>query len=105
MSRSSIKTLRRNKTTIIGIILAVIIVFLAIFAPYLTDFNPVKQNIRNRLKAPDEVNIMGTDMYGRDIFSRILYGSRNSLLIAFLSVSFAMIVGVTFGLIAGYYGG
>ena len=78
---------------------------MAIFAPCLTEFDPIKQNIRNRLKAPDEINILGTDVYGRDIFARILYGSRNSLLIAFLSVSFAMIIGVIFGLIAGYYGG
>lgn len=99
------KTLMRNRITIIGIILALIIIFMAVFAPFLTNFNPVKQNISQRLKAPDRVNKMGTDLYGRDIYSRILYGARTSLLIAILSVCSAMIIGVTFGLIAGYYGG
>ena len=102
---SLIKALKRNKITIIGMILAIVIVFIAIFAPFLTTFDPLKQNVKQRLKAPDEINILGTDLYGRDIFARILYGSRNSLLIALLSVGFAMIIGVTFGLIAGYYGG
>lgn len=99
------KILMRNRITIVGIILTLIIVFMAIFAPFLTNFNPVKQNISQRLKAPDIVNRMGTDLYGRDIYSRILYGARTSLLIAILSVCSAMIIGVTFGLIAGYYGG
>lgn len=102
---SSIKALKRNKITIIGIILAIIFVFIAIFASFLTDIDPLEQNVRQRLKAPDKVNILGTDLYGRDIYARILYGSRNSLFIGFLSVGFAMVVGVTFGLIAGYYGG
>jgi len=100
-----INSLKRNKLTIVGIILAIIIVFVAIFAPFLTRFDPVKQNIRQRLKAPDDTNILGTDVYGRDILSRILYGTRNSLLIAILSVLFAAFFGITLGLIAGYYGG
>jgi peptide/nickel transport system permease protein len=100
-----INSLKRNKLTIVGIILAIIIVFVAIFAPFLTSFDPVKQNIRQRLKAPDDINILGTDVYGRDILSRILYGTRNSLLIAILSVLFAAFFGITLGLIAGYYGG
>lgn len=97
--------LKKNKTTILGLILLLAILILAIFGPSLTNTDPLEQNILRRLKAPNKEEILGTDTYGRDILTRILYGLRISLLVAILSVSSAFVIGVGLGLIAGYYGG
>ena len=88
-----------------GAIVLLVIIFMAIFAPYVATHDPTKQNIRNQLKPPSREHFFGTDQFGRDTYSRVVYGARLSLRVGFLSISFALVVGCFLGLIAGYYGG
>jgi len=87
----------------LGILL--LLVFAAIFAPLITQFDPVDRDVRNRLVPPDSTYWMGTDALGRDQFTRIIYGGRMSLYLGFASVGLSLLVGVTLGLLAGYLGG
>lgn len=87
-----------------GIIL-IVIVFLAIFADFLPLHNPLQQDIPNRLQSPGQEFLFGTDNFGRDIFSRIIYGSRSSLYIAITSVALGMFLGTLIGISSAYRGG
>lgn len=106
--RGSILFLRRLFRPLAGRIGGTIIAFMilvAIFAPLIAPYNPIAQNIPDRLLAPGSHHLMGTDETGRDIFSRVVYGSRISLRVGLVSVSIALLLGVTAGILAGYYGG
>lgn len=96
---------RQNRLSWIGGVLLVCILLAAIFAPVIAPFDPLKQNILHRLEAPSADFWLGTDSYGRDVLSRLLYGARISLSIGFLSVLAAMVVGSALGILAGYIGG
>ena len=106
--KASFMSLWRNPLTKVGFILMFLMVFIAIFAPYIAPY-PVSgyESVQTgyRLQPPSWDHWMGTDIYGRDIFSRILYGTRIALFAAVTVVAFSLIVGVPLGLIAGYYGG
>src|SRR3546814_20095938 len=78
---------------------------MAVVAPLLAPVDPIKQNIIHRLEPPSAEFLLGTDSYGRDVLSRIIYGARVSLLIGFVAVAVAMIIGSTIGILAGYIGG
>lgn len=97
----------KNRLAVIGAITVIIIVILAIFAPWIAPQNPndVEIDLRNRLASPSAEFIMGTDEFGRDIFSRLLYGARVSLLVGFLAMIGAITIGTFMGAIAGYFGG
>jgi peptide/nickel transport system permease protein len=99
------KALLRNPTTLIGVVLCAIVVFAAIFAPQLAPFDPIDQNIIDRLHPPGEGYPLGTDIYGRDVLSRILFGARISLIVAVASIGSAMAIGGTIGMVSGYVGG
>ncbi len=103
--RSALKRLKKDKGALAGLIIIVLIIASALFAPYLTPFNPLKQNYDELLSPPSARHPLGTDQYGRDMLTRILYGARYALLIGVSVVGIQLIVGVTLGLIAGYYGG
>ncbi|MCP3475437.1 ABC transporter permease [Bradyrhizobium sp. CCGUVB1N3] len=96
---------RRNRFSWLGIGLLTLIILLAVFAPLVSPFNPLKQNILHRLSPPSAQFWLGTDSYGRDVLSRLLYGARISLSIGFFSVLIAMVIGSAFGILAGYIGG
>jgi len=98
-------TFRRNKTSIVGVIMAVVIVCLAILAPWISPYDPIEQNVKIQYAAPSLAHLCGTDGYGRDEFSRILWGSRVSLVVGIATVLFSMVFGVPMGVIAGYKGG
>lgn len=100
-----LRHLRRNRLAMLG--LAILVAFLAgaVLAPLLTTFDPVKPNFGNAFQRPSSVHILGTDELGRDVFARILYGSRISLMIGFISVFIGVSVGVPVGALSGYYGG
>ena len=84
-----------------GIIAAV--VFCSVFASFLTDWDPEKADIKNRSQAPSEEHLLGTDIYGRDMWSRILFGSRTTLIVSLGSQCLLMVSGTVLGLLCGYY--
>ncbi|CCU81079.1 Dipeptide transport system permease protein DppC (TC 3.A.1.5.2) [Halanaerobium saccharolyticum subsp. saccharolyticum DSM 6643] len=86
-----------------SIIILLILVFLSLFAPVLTDYNPVRNDARNRLQPPSREHLLGTDQFGRDIFTRILYGLRASIEIGISVVILTIIFGGIIGIAAGYY--
>ena len=100
--------MRKKSDKLIFILAAVIlttILLSGIFAPWLTPFNPFQPDIANRLEPPNIVHWFGTDALGRDIFSRMLYGSRSTILLSFISTLIALSLGTVVGLVGGYYGG
>lgn len=99
------RTFLRNRTSLAGLFLVLLVVFTAVAAPWLAPFDPLEQNTRERLAPPSAEHIMGQDNFGRDVFSRIIYGSRVSLLVAVLAVFLGGVVGTVMGLVAGYLGG
>lgn len=101
------KRLRKSNSAIAGLILIGIFLLLAVFAPLIADYEgeALKMNITERLQSPNISHWFGTDEMGRDIFARIVYGTRISLFVGIISVSIALTLGGTLGAIAGYYGG
>lgn len=101
------RRLRKKKLAVVGLFILTIMLLVALFAGILTDYETevIKMDMPNRMAPPSASHILGTDSYGRDIFARIIYGSRYSLSIGFLSVLFALAMGGALGSIAGYFGG
>jgi len=98
------KAFRKNKLAVVGMILVMFFILLAIFAPFIAKEGINEQVMTDRLQAPSAEYWLGTDDYGRDILSRIIYGARISLWVGFSSVIGSVIVGCILGIIAGYYG-
>ena len=96
---------RKNKLALIGMGLALFLVLTAVLAPVLTPYDEATQDVMNRFQMPNWQHLMGTDNYGRDLLTRVLYGGRTSLLVAFLALVFSVVVAIVLGAIAGYYGG
>ncbi|MEO3999313.1 ABC transporter permease [Mesorhizobium sp. CAU 1732] len=94
-----------NKSAVFGGVLVLVFVLLALFAPIIATHDPFQTSFGAIRKAPSADYWLGTDELGRDIFTRMLYGARASLLAGVVSVSIAVLVGVPFGLLAGYFGG
>jgi peptide/nickel transport system permease protein len=99
------RSLRRQPLAFIGIALMILFLMMAVFAPVLAPYNPAALNLLHRLQPPSHAHWMGTDELGRDILSRVIYGSRLSLTVAVSVVSLSFLLGLIFGGIAGYYGG
>ena len=95
----------RNKMALAALIFILAILIFAILAPMVTKYDPALTDSRSILTAPSSEHIFGTDRLGRDIFSRIVYGARISLMIGFIAVGIASLIGVLVGAVAGYYGG
>lgn len=95
----------RNKLSWLGIIIITALVLMAIFAPLIAPHDPLEQNIVSRLEPPSAEFWLGTDTYGRDILSRMIYGARVSLWVGFVAVLIAMTIGATIGILSGYIGG
>lgn len=97
------KAFAENKTALVGAIILIILIFVAILAPLLAPFSPDYMDPSNRLKAPSKVNYFGTDRFGRDLFTRVIYGSQISLGVGLSVVILTTVLGIILGLIAGYY--
>ena len=95
----------RNKLAIAGLVILVLFVLSAIFAPFLTPYDPNRANLRERNQPPSKEHPFGTDDMGRDILARTLYGGRISLSVGLVSVGISLSIGVVLGAIAGYFGG
>lgn len=100
-----IRAFNTNKTSWVGLILFVLVILAALFAPLMASHDPLAQNVLRQLQPPSAQHIFGTDEYGRDTWARLLYGARASLLIGIVSTLIAMAIGSIIGLLAGYYGG
>lgn len=98
-------TLKRNKRAMTGLIFIIVMLLLAIFADFVAPYGMNQQNLSNALQFPNGTHIMGTDDLGRDVFSRIIYGTRISLTIGVSAVMFALTIGGMMGLLAGYFKG
>lgn len=99
--------LLRNKMAMLGLFILVVLALAAIFADVIADYDTmvVAQNISERLQGPSAAHWFGTDEFGRDIFARIIHGSRVSLTVGLISVSVSLIIGGSLGAFAGFYGG
>lgn len=99
------KRLFSNKAAVFGAVVIVIIIISAIFASYIAPYAYDEMDLPQMLKSPSTENLFGTDEFGRDLFSRMVHGSRVSLAVGFGAIGVAMIIGTTLGALAGYYGG
>jgi peptide/nickel transport system permease protein len=100
-----VRRLRKSVTALIGFAIVVVLVVVAIFADVLAPHNPIANDQTSTFQRPSWDHPLGTDQLGRDMLSRIVHGTRISLLVGVSSVLLALFVGVPFGMIAGYYGG
>lgn len=99
------KLLKSNYLFTLGIAICLGWILAAVFAPVIAPYDPIAQDLTLRLNAPSASHIFGTDNFGRDIFSRVIYGGRYSLLAGCLSVTIAGVIGTFYGALAGYVGG
>ncbi len=99
------RRLLANKAAVAGGIILLVLIFLAIFAPLIAPHSYSYQNLELGAQPPSSKFLLGTDTLGRDLFSRILYGARVSLLVGFVATSVALVIGVSWGIVAGYFGG
>jgi peptide/nickel transport system permease protein len=102
--RSTLSVFKESKIAIAGSILLLAVILIAIFAPWVSPYDPREQKVINRLAPPQSDHLLGTDDFGRDILSRIIWGSRTSLMVGLFSVTFSGLVGTFLGIIAGYRG-
>lgn len=100
-----LQVLFRSPGAKIGAIILLILMIVAIFAPLIAPFDPLKMGVGKNLQPPNAAHWFGTDEFGRDLFSRIVYGSRLTLMIGVIAVGISMTVGVLVGIVAGYAGG
>lgn len=92
-----------NRLALTGSILVLIIIFVCVFAPLLTSYDPLEMKVQDRLKPPSATHWFGTDDFGRDVFSRVVYGSRISMIVGFSVVLITSFIGLLFGLYSSYY--
>lgn len=95
----------RQPGPIIGLAVLLIVVAVALLAPVLTAYDPARNNLLESLESPSAKHVMGTDLLGRDVFTRIAYGARVSLAVAVIVQLVSVVIGTAIGLLAGYYGG
>src|SRR3712207_5766099 len=96
---------RRNRGAVVALAVLGLLVLAAVFAPWIAPYDPIEPIPGAALRAPSAAHLMGTDALGRDIFTRIVYGTRVSLLEGVIAVLVAGGLGIALGLLAGYYGG
>ncbi len=104
-ARRVLRRLRRNRPAIAGAVLIALLLILSIVAPILAPYTPDEVDLRASYHGPSRAHLLGADELGRDVFSRILYGTRTSLIIAVTGVAIALALGLLIGPLAGFYGG
>ena len=103
--QDAIRRLIQNRAAMIGGITILLLILLAIFAPWIAPYSYSYQNLDIGASPPSAEHLLGTDVLGRDLLSRLLYGARISLLVGFVATGVALVIGVSWGIIAGYFGG
>jgi peptide/nickel transport system permease protein len=104
-ARQAMRTLLRRPTAVFGLVVLVLVVLLAVLAPWVAPYDPLKTSWSLVRKAPSAAHWFGTDEVGRDLLSRVIWGGRASLLAGVVAVSIAVTIGVPLGMLAGYVGG
>lgn len=105
LARRNLDKFMHNKLAVFGLAIVITIILLCVFAPFLTPYDPMKISLGERVLPPGGAHLLGTDKIGRDVFSRILYGGRMSILIGLSGALGGMMLGVIIGSICGLYGG
>jgi len=105
MSSRALKPWYRNATLVAGIVIVGFLALIALLAPLLTPYAPTVQDLEHALESPNAQHWLGTDKYGRDVLTRLLYGARVDLRVGFLAVLIPFVVGSVLGALAGYFGG
>lgn len=105
MTKIFFRKFMKNKLAVFGAVFLIIIVLAAVLAPVIAPYSPEKQSLLDKLKPPSDKYLLGTDTFGRDLLTRLLYGGRVSLLVGFASVTGAIIIGTVVGALAGYFRG
>ena len=103
--QDAFRRLIQNRAAMIGGITILILIILAVFAPWIAPYSYSYQNLDIGASPPSATHLLGTDVLGRDLLSRLLYGARISLLVGFVATGVALVIGVSWGIIAGYFGG
>ena len=103
--QDAIRRLIQNRAAMIGGITILVLIILAIFAPWISPYSYSYQNLDIGASPPSAEHLLGTDVLGRDLLSRLLYGARISLLVGFVATGVALVIGVSWGIVAGYFGG
>ena len=99
------KQFTKNRTGVLGMYLVLVLVVLALVTPIISQFDPLQIDVGDDRLPPSSTYLMGTDIFGRDLFSRVMYGARISLIIGFIAVSISATIGSSLGAIAGFFGG
>ena len=99
------RSFRRNKSALVGLGMIVFLLVVAIFAPLIAPHDPLAQSVINKFKSPSAEHLLGTDNYGRDVLSRIIWGTRVALEVGIYSVLIGAVIGITLGVAAAYFGG
>ena len=103
--QDAVRRLIQNRAAMIGGITILVLIILAIFAPWIAPYSYSYQNLDIGASPPSTEHLLGTDVLGRDLLSRLLYGARISLLVGFVATGVALVIGVSWGIVAGYFGG
>ena len=103
--QDAVRRLIQNRAAMIGGITILVLILLAIFAPWIAPYSYSYQNLDIGASPPSAEHLLGTDVLGRDLLSRLLYGARISLLVGFVATGVALVIGVSWGIVAGYFGG
>lgn len=94
----------RNKLAVVGLVLVIGLILIAVFEKQIAPYNPTDTNLKASLYSPSVQHLMGTDVLGRDVFSRVIYGSRASLIIGVVATGISLVIGVILGAISGFFG-
>jgi len=103
--KDAFRRMYKNKMAVLGAIIIIVLLILAIFAPYIAPYHYAKGSLKDNYAKPGDKYLLGADFMGRDVLSRIIYGTRISLSVGIIGALTAFIIGVLYGLISGYYGG
>ena len=99
------RRLLHSRSAVIGLAITLVLLMVAVAAPLIAPYSPIEQSFRNQLQPPSLQHLLGTDEFGRDIFSRVLHGARWALMVGLLADGIALVLGVGLGLLGGFYGG
>lgn len=102
--KDALKRLRKNKLAMLGLGIVIVLILIAIFASFIAPYNPIERVKEESSLSPSRIHLFGTDLLGRDIFSRVIYGSRISIVVGVVAVGISVVIGLFLGALSGYFG-